>query len=199
MAFDPMSIGISSAASLASGVLGYFGQRETNKENKKMAREQMAFQERMSSTAYQRAVADMEAAGINPSLAFSQGGASTPGGASSVMGNAVQAGVSSALDIKRAKAEVENLQEQNKNLQEQNKQISSQTELNKANAVAARNEAMLKLNSAHAVEFENAGREIEYNIDKSFMGPIYRQIERLNPLSSFFKFLKPSKGITINK
>lgn len=86
-------------ALIAAGVLGglsSYGQERTNAQNAQLAREQMAFQADMSGTSYQRAVADMMQAGLNPMLAYSQGGASTPGGQTAVMQNALGAGATSA-------------------------------------------------------------------------------------------------------
>lgn len=56
--------------------------REGNKFNAGEAQKNRDFQERMSNTAYQRAIQDMKLAGINPLLAVNQGGASTPSGSS---------------------------------------------------------------------------------------------------------------------
>ena len=49
---------------------------------------QRQWQEKMSNTAYQRAMTDMSAAGLNPILAYSNGGAQVPGGAAATVGGA---------------------------------------------------------------------------------------------------------------
>jgi len=96
-------------AQALGGVLGFIGQQQTNQKNwdisqaanaasAEQAAKQMDFQERMRETQYQTAVEDMKKAGLNPMLAYSQGGAGTPTGAmgqvsTAKMGNAIASGL----------------------------------------------------------------------------------------------------------
>lgn len=104
---DPL-IGAALISTTGGGLLSGFGQKSANSANLAIAREQMAFQERMANTAHQREVEDLRKAGLNPLLSAGAG-AATPSGASATMGNV---GAAAAKDISRAPEVVMAMQQQ---------------------------------------------------------------------------------------
>lgn len=61
--------------------LDFLSAERANATSAQSAKDRMEWEALMSNSAYQRAMADMMKAGLNPMLAYSQGGASTPPGA----------------------------------------------------------------------------------------------------------------------
>ncbi len=93
-------------SSAASGYASYRGTQMANQAAAERARDMMRFQERMSSTAHQREVADLRAAGLNPILSAG-GGASSPGGAMPPVRNVMEGAAASAQGLPRITAEVQ--------------------------------------------------------------------------------------------
>lgn len=139
-------------SSLLSPGLNFLGQQKTNSANAAQTQAQMDFQERMRATQYQTAVKDMEAAGLNPMLAYSQGGAGTPSGAAAVMQNPV----SSALEAQRAQADLALIREQAAKTKTDRITSESQQDLNNALQLKASREAELSAASAERVRQQTA-------------------------------------------
>ncbi|AXL14524.1 DNA pilot protein [Microviridae sp.] len=182
-------IGMAGAA-LGSAGIDMIGGIAQNAQNAKQAADNRAFQERMSNTAYQRAMVDMKQAGLNPMLAYRMGGASTPMGGQAQMQNVAGSAVNTGLEVARSKAdinkkssEIDKISQEISNLKETENLTKQQTD-NLA-------EAMIKIRAeTEKIRSENIGISAD-NAKKKALETIFKE----NPSAAWIDVLKSKSPV----
>jgi hypothetical protein len=180
-----------------------------NDFNSNEAVKNRAYQTDMSNTSYQRSMDDMRKAGLNPMLAYSQGGASTPGGSSASgvaaqtqpmdPGEAIRSGITSSLEVKRLKKDVEQADSQVKLNAAAEKTAQTQQKLNQSSARKVDADAKLSEATLPAVQQDTRTRVKHGKLDEE--NAIWdnwgrRLGETVGTISNAAGALKP--GFTIN-
>lgn len=154
---------------LITTVGSLIGGERRNRSQEQMSERQMEFQERMSSTAYQRAMEDMRKAGLNPMLAYSQGGASSPPGSMPYIEDTITPAISTGLQTALNRATVSNLKEDTA------KKVS-ETELNKATEGLVKQQEKA---AANAVTISRLDAERKEHAGDSWTGNQIESLERI--------------------
>ena len=174
------AIGAVSAANI-SAFAGLIGASQSRKFARVEAQKQRDWAERLSSTAYQRSMADMRAGGLNPILAYKTGGAGTPSGATAQgpSHSGLEGVGSSALAGAKLMAELKALKTQR--LESESRILLNAALQSKAHSARGLDLANSSYARAQRADLHSrlAGRKAEEKIDNSKAGEFLRGAKRV--------------------
>lgn len=182
-----------SKAPIVGGLLDIFGGERANRINQREAQKNREFQERMSSTAVRRAVADYTAAGLNPALAYERS-ASSPGGAQATVQNAIKSGISTAREVAQYNESMKLMRAQAYAAAEQGGTNAKMRE--KIDAEIRQLDA-----TTAGINADNTGREAEAGMWRALGnvgGPLGKALRTFAPILQLL-FARKGGGITINR
>lgn len=180
--------GLSMGGSLMTNLFNKDNQKDQMQFNSAQAQMNRDFQERMSNTQYQRGMADMKTAGLNPILAYQKGGASSPSGATAstspiTFEDSLSKGVNSAMASKQMNANVANLVATNEQIKAntwktQNDAAVSQWQIPKvkAEAESAAIDSSIKKEALKSAVREGLKGDIDKDLYSTPAGRILRQL-----------------------
>lgn len=184
-----IAAGTGLAGPIIGGITAKYGVDATNAANATAAAKAQEFSEKQSGSQWTRAVMDMRNAGLNPALAYSQGGASAASGVTytsqspmAEMGRSISAGISSAGDI------VRNFRE-SKSLDSTLRVQDSSVALNAASAAQAFQQAQFLNASRKKLGYETESSRVTSEADQA-MGSVGKLIGRVADYIPFGEVVK---------
>lgn len=169
---DILAGGLSGIGGLVNNLFAGDRQEDAQAFNAQQAAINRNFEERMSSTAYQRSMQDMQAAGLNPILAYQKGGASSPSGAmasttAAPVHDMITPGINTAMASMKAHQENENMKALNDNIMK-----DTRLKVSQGNEVDAKTLTELKRPEQVSTETKRIAQDIETRMGDAVKGKL---------------------------